>query len=100
VGVPDGGRISARIIAAVGDGPTSWDKVPDQLGVDQLDTDACAVRGFLLEDGELAWVDQHGRPTAAAGQSTPVFGRELVRSTPTETAVQRARRERRERTAA
>jgi hypothetical protein len=67
---------------------------------DKLDTDACAVRAFLVEDGELAWVDQHGRPTAAAGQSTPVFGRQLVRSTPTETAVQRARRERRERTAA
>jgi hypothetical protein len=66
--------LSARILAAVGDGPTSWDHVVGQLGVDKLDTDACAVRGFLVEDGLLAWVDHDGRPTAAAGQATPVSG--------------------------
>jgi hypothetical protein len=96
----DTAPLRKRILAAVGDGPTTWDAVAEQLGVNKLDSDACTARTWLVEDGELAWVDQHGRPTAAAGQATPVFGRMLVKSTPEETPTQRARRERRERTAA
>jgi hypothetical protein len=88
--------LTTRILAAVGQGPASWNSVADELGIDQLDPDACTARTWLVEDGELAWVDQHGRQAAAAGQATPVFGPMLVRSTPKESRTQRARRERRE----
>jgi hypothetical protein len=91
-----------RILGFVDEGGedgASWNEIAAKLGVHRLDSNACAVRNFLVEDGLLDWVDQNGRPLSGLHPSEPVWGRRLVRATPRETKIQRARRERRERAA-
>jgi hypothetical protein len=88
-----------RILDAVGEDGATWGEVAARLGVNKIDSTACAVRNYLVEDGLLAWVEQAGRSVRGLHHSEPVFGRRLVRSTPKESRRERARRERRERQA-
>ncbi len=88
--------LSAKILDLVGQRGATWDSVADRLGVNKIDPDARSVRDWLVDDGELAWVDQDGAPIAAR-QRGSIAGQRLIKSVPPESPVARARRERWER---
>lgn len=97
----DATPLSERILAIIGDKPTKWDDVAAALGVNPVDGEACAMRAFLLDKGDLAWCDRDGD---SLPPTNPRFGvvvrdRYLRRQARPLTSVGQARAERRAREA-
>jgi hypothetical protein len=90
-----------RILEAIGTGSMKWNDVAARLGVSQIDPLWCAARDQLVEDGELAWVDQHGAPVGVRDPLSMSIKPHLVPHTgpKPETRIEKVRRERREREA-
>jgi hypothetical protein len=92
-----------RILNAIGDRIVPWNQLADELGVNQIDSDAAGFRDNLVSDRVLTWCDTDGDPLQPqAGFGITVQTRCLRRTTSEEqeSKVQQAKRKRLEREAA